>query len=177
MEDAVLARLEDTHPSVISEIYKYSNTLLNAIPAQSLLTSIQRSVRTEDFSRASFRSHLSFLAGDFSVRHPPLMNQIFCEIIAPFLLFTKPRQKTASALWEVLADSPLGNYELLKGCAPIMSDIQGKEDSSVRMGQIDVIISGRIAGNLNCLRRCFSLHTCLSYCRQHSSLGPLRTPS
>ena len=42
------------------------------------------------------------------------------DVLLPFVMFSKSRQKTASAVWEILETSEIAQHELLVGCVDVL---------------------------------------------------------
>lgn len=78
----------------------------------------------------------------------------------PFLLFTKAKQKTSTAVWDILGSEDCSDevtdFQLLRGCLAIVHDLeqnfvafQDEEGSSPelqKLAAIDVALAGRISG-------------------------------
>jgi hypothetical protein len=67
------------------------------------------------------------------------------------MLFSKPRQRTAEAVWETISDSEatsgLGKYELLGGCADLWKETDNA-NLVEKMGALNLALASKIAGNL-----------------------------
>ncbi|KAG6822289.1 hypothetical protein H0H92_014415, partial [Tricholoma furcatifolium] len=76
---------------------------------------------------------------------------VFQKIVSPFLLFSKPRQHTAEAVWDILASLKSGgNHEWLAGCASLVAEERAKDvsDAVEKMSSINVAFSSLIARNI-----------------------------
>lgn len=113
--------------------------------------------------RNILRLHLTYLASSFwSVADPATQEEIFHQVFFPFLLFSKPRQKTADLVWDIVnihlvQSSGSIIAEWLAGCATfIKADTVSEDtDSHVLMNQTNFNVAGRIAGRSHLL-----LHSC-----------------
>ena len=93
------------------------------------------------------------------------MKEVFERIIFSFLLFSKPRQKTAQMVWEILetaeTHSKIGieSYEIISGCVDVLRWEEGqvgkkkrkrKDDGGFEslqvMSKVNLSIASRMAG-------------------------------
>ena len=105
-----------------------------------------------DVPRAIMRLHFGFIAGEFSSHNMDLIPAIFQHVYLSYILFTKPRQKTATLVWQSLKDSKLADYELLMGCTDIVFGTQppdGAARSAEEMATLNITVTTRIAGRLS----------------------------
>ena len=84
------------------------------------------------------------------------------QCLWPFLLFTKARQKTSAAVWDILesedCNDSLTEFQLLRGCLVIIRDLEenfvATEDEGAsdpvlqRLTAINIALANRIAGIL-----------------------------
>ncbi|KAI0354312.1 hypothetical protein OH77DRAFT_530067 [Trametes cingulata] len=135
----LLLRVHDNDASVLRALYKSSpETVIRALlGAESSPTAyvdaLQQTLHGSSAkpSRDVIRVHLTFLLMHFlpavaaqaqdAEASRELMRRVSVDIILPFLLYTKPRTKTAQAVWEVLqaaedAGTDRAIFELLGGC-------------------------------------------------------------
>ena len=94
-------------------------------------------------SRPLIKAHLSFIASHLyptisTVSNATqLMGMVFQQVFFPFLLFTKPRQRTASLVWEVIEATEksaegtaiLSRYEILGGCVEALRWAESQHQS------------------------------------------------
>jgi hypothetical protein len=102
--------------------------------------------------RALVRTHLAFLASHLCpVVDDNSLGDIFHKIFFPFLLFSKPRKRTAETVWEIISevDSGMGKYELLAGCFDIWRAADS-QDPVEKMGSLNFAITSKIAGGHYC---------------------------
>lgn len=125
-------------------------------------------------SRDVIRAHLSFLLSRFlpafiaqeqdAEASRDFLRQASVDILLPFLLYTKPRMKTAQAVWEILqaaedAGTDPAILELLGGCVEAVrweqqrAGVDAKEKSgdkeSINVGlltKINIAVAAKIAG-------------------------------
>lgn len=132
MKAALRARIEDTEPAVLEALYAQPTLLLPLVLEDtsgylSTLTQILHNQKDIP-SRTVVRLHLAFVATHLSSplreADAALADRIVDELFFSYLLFTKPRQKTAAVVWEILEacennrEEHMGivRYELLGGC-------------------------------------------------------------
>jgi U3 small nucleolar RNA-associated protein 10 len=174
MHFALLARLHDTDDQVVSAVYTQPHIILTIVEThQSEYLSVLENVFAKNgatTSRHIIRFHLLFLAHHFSkVVSPVVRDNIFQKFFFPFLLFSRPRQKTAKAVWNILgseeaqAEGGIGRHELISGCVDIVNweEIGAKRSKKSRpnstsissdfdgvevMCKINMSIASKIAG-------------------------------
>ena len=87
------------------------------------------------------------------------------QCLWPFLLFTKARQKTSAAVWDILESEDcsdgLTEFQLLRGCLVVIRDLEenfvATEDEGAsdpvlqKFTAIDIALANRIAGILKAL--------------------------
>ena len=124
-------------------------------------------------SRAILRAHISFLALHFlPAVSQDVVEDAFSRAIFPFLLFSKPKYRTALAIWEIVEtaqknapESGLARCESLQGCVEIireeekrfLSEAKARKDKSVPsafenvevMCRINLAVASRMAGELS----------------------------
>ncbi|KAG6822315.1 hypothetical protein H0H92_014349, partial [Tricholoma furcatifolium] len=104
--------------------------------------------------RNLLRAHLSFLVTHFCPANASHADAVFHKIVSPFLLFSKPRQHTAEAVWDILASLKSGgDHEWLAGCASLVAEERAKDvsDAVEKMSSINVAFSSLIAPHLETL--------------------------
>jgi U3 small nucleolar RNA-associated protein 10 len=104
--------------------------------------------------RGILRTHLNFLGMHLFPTGSPYLDDVFHQILFPFLLFSKPRQHTAEVVWETISSYLQGvdvtkaaAYEWLAGCASIVNSEKQKEgvDPVERMSSLNTAIAAQIA--------------------------------
>jgi U3 small nucleolar RNA-associated protein 10 len=122
-------------------------------------------------NRHVVKAHISFIAMRLYPNiaalsdGPKLTRMIFEQIVFPYLLFSKPRQKTASLVWEVIeatekstqGDLTLARFELLGGCVDALRWEQAQQKKATAQGddsyqvteslaKSNITVAGKIAG-------------------------------
>ena len=106
------------------------------------------------------RLHVTFLSHYFSKKYPGTVRVIVERCLWPFLLFTKAKQKTSAAVWDILesedCSDDLTEFQLLRGCLVTIRDLEqnfiatqdeGDSDPELqKLATIDVALANRIAG-------------------------------
>ena len=93
-----------------------------------------------------------------------IASQIIDRLVFPYLLFSKPRQKTVNIVWDLLdategeGHHSVGRYELLAGCVEAVRWEQGKNKKSQEqqredgyhntemLARINIAVAAKIAG-------------------------------
>jgi U3 small nucleolar RNA-associated protein 10 len=159
IHSALLARVEDTSTQVLDALYDKAGVILPVVSKdpRSYISHVARALLSESKpSRAFMQAHLTFLASRFFCckANAAYMGDVFHTIFFPFLLFSKSRQHSADATWEVIAGSEkndgIAAYELLGGCVDAWEWERGKEepDGVEKMAGINLAITSKIAGQL-----------------------------
>ena len=106
---------------------------------------------TEKPKRNVLRCHFTYLVSHFwTTVEASTQELIFHQLIFPFLLFSKPRRKTAELVWETLGkdlSKPLeaSVNDWLAGCAALTKTEEAPEGNDF-LNQINLSISTKIAG-------------------------------
>ena len=161
--DALRARILDTAPAVIEALYTQPDAVLPILldDASAYLAALA----SAPLSRALTRLHLTFLATHvyptLRSRDPMLAERVLFDVFWQYLVMSKPRQKTATVVWEVLegaeGEDGLARYELLGGCVDAVrweqgagkAGEKGKEDEKKvieRMAKINLALAAKMAG-------------------------------
>ena len=145
------ARVTDTDVTVIETLYSDPKTILPIFSNLPFIEAASSALAAPDVSRSIMRLHFAFIAGDLYRDSPDLAPDIFERIFLPYLLFTKPRQKTADNVWQLLDHSMFAQYELLKGCTDIVRAhlVADEASRSVEaMSIFNLAVTSCIAGEL-----------------------------
>ncbi|KAF8154101.1 hypothetical protein B0H34DRAFT_800000 [Crassisporium funariophilum] len=157
---ALIARLQDTNVQVLEALYENPVDITPALSSDpaAYLSSLSLAVAssTAKPKRSVLRLHLAYLASHFWITAAPSTREdIFHQIIFPFLLFSKPRQKTAELVWEIISShlsQSTGSSitEWLVGCAAYAKPegVSEATKSVDLMNQINFNVSGKIADNI-----------------------------
>ncbi|KAH9893998.1 hypothetical protein C8Q73DRAFT_694035 [Cubamyces lactineus] len=179
---SLLLRVHDNDPSVLKALYTTSPELavqaLLAPSSTAYLDTLAQALHGSSAkpSRDVIRAHLSFLLSHFlptlvsretdSEKSREFTRRIAIDIILPFLLFTKPRMKTAQAVWSILENAEdqgldPATFELLGGCVEAVRweqqrpgvDAKGKETDKENMDvalltKINIAVAAKIADNV-----------------------------
>ncbi|KAJ8482003.1 hypothetical protein ONZ51_g5640 [Trametes cubensis] len=179
---SLLLRVYDNDPSVLKALYTTSPELavqaLLASSSTAYLDTLAQALHgsSAKSSRDVIRAHLSFLLSHFlptlvsqetdGEKSRELTRRIAIDIILPFLLFTKPRMKTAQAVWAILENAEdqgldPAMFELLGGCVEAVRweqqrpgvDTKGKETDKENMDvalltKINIAVAAKIADNV-----------------------------
>jgi len=148
--DALRARVTDTNAIVIETLYSEPQIIFPIIANERFIESVSSALAALDVSRPVMRLHFAFVAAEFCRHNMDLAPVIFEHIYLPYILFTKPRQKTAALVWQSLRHSKLADYELLAGCMDIVfaqSAAEGVSRSVEDMATLNMAVTRKIAGS------------------------------
>ncbi|KAF8578875.1 ARM repeat-containing protein [Ramaria rubella] len=151
VHNALRARVVDTSTAVIGVLYSDPKTILPVLANESFIEAVSSVLAAPDASRIVMRLHFAFIAEYFHNHCPDLVPALFERVYLPFLLFTKPRQKTVAIVWRSLKDSKLAEYELLAGCTDVVFPDLVPESTSrsiEEMVALNSAVTNRIAGNI-----------------------------
>ncbi|KAI0920552.1 hypothetical protein AcV5_010550 [Taiwanofungus camphoratus] len=174
VKTALWTRVQDSNASVIEALYANPSELLPVLleRTESYISSLAEVLHsnTSSPSRNIIRLHLAFLANHFFTsvheRDAALASRIVDRLFFPYLLFSKPRQKTAALVWEILEAKEndcddyisIGRFELLGGCIDAIRweqnrQIEGeREDEGYRnvelFTRLNLALASKIADNI-----------------------------
>ena len=167
--------MEDTDVSVVEALYSNSTQLLPVVraDAETYINTVARILNSSSSSpsRAVVRLHLSFIATHFypSTAEIPGYSEVKTlaveRVLFPQLLFSKPRQKSAALVWEIIentekegvAGKSLSHHELLNGCLEAVRWEEGKAaeehssgsyEATQTMANANIALAAKIAGTL-----------------------------
>ena len=145
MHNALRARFEDTNTTVIETLYEAPQALLPIVSNKDFLTTLSKALSAEDLPRAVLRQHLNFLCNNFSTANPSLQVEIFTQVLFEHLIFTKSRQKSATAAWEIVQGSAISRHQVLKGTLEIVKSKDANARSVEDMVSVNKQVVDRIA--------------------------------
>ncbi|EKM52689.1 uncharacterized protein PHACADRAFT_101069 [Phanerochaete carnosa HHB-10118-sp] len=172
---ALLARVQDTHVPVLEVLYSNSTGLLPLLledPSGYLQTVSQILHSPASLSRHVIKAHLSFIATHFypsmvsQSNAGPLATAIYEQVFFPFLLHSKPRQRTASLVWEIIestektaeGNAAFSRFELLGGVLEAVrweaaqkqpgTDAEGGHHNTEALAKANVTVAAKIAENV-----------------------------
>lgn len=178
-----MIRIQDTSAPVLEALYANPAELLPIIfnDASAYIDTISHVLHSSPApGRSIIKAHVTFVARHL---YPALVERsdgtkltgrLFYDVALPFLLYSKPRQKTASAIWEILeatekvddATFGLARYELLAGCVDAArwetsDDREGGNRSASSFIKVNLAVAGRIAGKSNYILSSISFTECM----------------
>lgn len=165
---ALISRTIDTSSTVLQVLYSKPSILLPHLE-NGYLEAIAAVLSSPATPRQLIRLHVTFLSHHFVKTYPTTVKVVVERCLWPFLLFTKAKQKTSAAVWDILDSGDCGDditgFQLLRGCLVVIRDLeenfvatqdQGDSDPGLqKLAAIDVALANRIAGTSITLRTCF----------------------
>lgn len=155
VRSVLVARVQDTNTEVLEALYENAQVITPIFLSnpQDYLSSLSTTMLSQTkLKRSVIRLHLSYLLSAFSSKvGSALQEEIFHQIIFPFLLFSKSRQKTSDAVWEIIDSNFLhlsgsAIAEWLSGCPALIKAEKSTDGDEVAvMNQMNCDISERIA--------------------------------
>ena len=170
---ALVARVQDSNVSVLEALYAKPAQLVSVLLADvntyvDTVAQVLHAPGPTPLGRAAVKAHLSFIIGHMypsltQANEPEHAAQILDRVLFPYLLFSKPRQKTAALVWELVeageqTQGSVGRSALLAGCVDAVrweerkSSEGGKtaDEDSYRnteiMATINLALAAKIAG-------------------------------
>ncbi|KAK7688534.1 hypothetical protein QCA50_008072 [Cerrena zonata] len=153
IRSALLTRVQDTSASVLEALYSDPVQLLPIIleDPSAYLDNLRRALHTSTSpGRNVIKAHITFLSQHLFTAlieqddGSKSISRLIFDIILPFALFSKPRQKTASAVWEIIEGSEISKYELLLGCSDVLK-WETQATSGDALAKVNLAIAARIA--------------------------------
>ena len=142
LQEALKERVWDDDQHVLEELYKSPELLLPVVSDTSFVKTFSEFLAKRDMARPLLRLHFKFLCGEFCSGNPSLVTPTLLQVLFPFLLFTKPRQKSAGSIWDIVNSSVLAKHELLNGTKGIL---QGERDEEDQLISINTRLIDQIA--------------------------------
>ncbi|KAF8259327.1 armadillo-type protein [Lactarius quietus] len=134
LRSAFLARVQDPSIVVLKALYSDPAVLLPLLlfDPSTFVKAVSEAVASKPVqaSRAILRMHLSFLILHLlPAVSQDVVEEAFSHAIFPFLLFSKPKFRTAQAVWEIVETSQknapeagLARCESIQGCSEILKE-------------------------------------------------------
>ena len=147
--DALRSRVADTNVNVVEALYSNPKVVLPIFSNLTFIDAVSGALAAPDISRSVMRLHFTFIAGKLYRANADLAPDMFERTFLPYLLFTKPHQKTATLAWQSLGGSTFAQYELLRGCIDIMQAhpvADGASRSVEEMAALNLAVTNCIAG-------------------------------
>jgi U3 small nucleolar RNA-associated protein 10 len=170
--------VHDSSVAVLKSLYSEPSVLLPVLRSDPtpFIKAVSEAVvaKSSQASRAILRAHLSFLALHLlPVVSQDVVEDAFSHAFFPFLLFSKPKFRTAQTVWEIVEaaqqsapDVGLARCESLEGCVEAVkeeenlflerattrkdrSDASAFENAEV-MRRVNLAVASRMAGE-HCL--------------------------
>jgi U3 small nucleolar RNA-associated protein 10 len=166
--------VHDSSIAVLNALYSEPSVLLPVLVSDpaAYIKAVSEAVlaKSSQASRAILRAHLSFLALHFLPElSQDIVEDAFSHAIFPFLLFSKPKFRTAQTVWEIVEaaqkrapNSGLALCESLEGCVQIVKEEERlfsekattRKDKSVSsafsnpevMHRVNLAVASRMAG-------------------------------
>lgn len=159
---AFLARVHDSDLQVLEALYAEPAVLTRVFSqnATTYIDNLSQAIVTPSAKpkRSVIRIHLSYLVSHLCPSlDTTVLDQVFHEILFPFLLFSKPRQRTAELVWDIIAqhlEDPKYNaalgFGLINGFAGVVNEMKDKNnDANVeKMASLNATLSSKIARKL-----------------------------
>ena len=156
IRNALFSRIQDNDISILEALYENAaiTPIISSDP-QAYISSLSLAIGTiEKPKRNLLRCHLTYLASHFwTTAEVSTQEQIFHQLIFPFLLFSRPRRKTAELVWEIVGNNLSQSLassvtDWIAGCAALIKTEETSEssDSINNLNQINLSISTKIAG-------------------------------
>jgi U3 small nucleolar RNA-associated protein 10 len=174
LRSAFLARVHDPSVTVLKALYSDPAVLLPLLLSDpsTFVKAVSEAVASKPVqaSRAILRMHLSFLVLHLlPAVSQDVVEEAFSHVIFPFLLFSKPKFRTAQAVWEIVEgaqknapEAGLARCESIQGCSEILKEeerrflehAQTRKDKSDPsafenidvMRKINIAVASRMAG-------------------------------
>ena len=166
--------MHDSSISVLKALYSEPSVLLPVLQSDPapFIKAVSEAVvaKSSQVSRAILRTHLSFLALHLLPVVPQdLVEYAFLHAFFPFLLFSKPKFRTAQTVWEIVEaaqkstpEVALARCESFEGCVEVMKEeerqflerTRTRKDKSVAsafenvevMRRVNLAVASRMAG-------------------------------
>ncbi|KAF4611649.1 hypothetical protein D9613_003824 [Agrocybe pediades] len=142
-------RLQDTSITVLEALYSnpFVITPIFASDPSLYISNLSLAIDSQAKTKRNvLRLHFSYLTQSFwAAVDSSVQEQVFHQIIFPFLLFSKPRQKTAELVWDSIDE----HIEWIQGCAALVKQAPAEGTDPVdHMNQVNYEVADKIADNI-----------------------------
>lgn len=151
LREILKSRVYDNEQQILQALYDSPELLLPSVSNISFVIEFSNFIVKQDLSRSLLRLHFKFICGAYCDANPSLVTPVLLHVVFPFLLFTKPRQKSAAAIWGILKKSVLAEHKLLKGS---FDTLQGELEEEKDVDRLSTFNS-RLADQIASLYRLF----------------------
>lgn len=146
-----MARVQDTSVIVLNALFAEPSSIASVFlnDPKTYLDYLSVAIMGSKPKRQLLRLHLVFLASYFCpAATPASMEDVFHQVLFPFLLFSKTRQHTADVVWEIIEQHPALRHELLSGCANVWvaEKAKGEAEGTEKMANTNQAIASKLAG-------------------------------
>ncbi|PFH46286.1 hypothetical protein AMATHDRAFT_155738 [Amanita thiersii Skay4041] len=154
IKSALISRIQDTDTQVLEALYEKPSVILpvflkNTNYVETLVQCLCS--ETSKPTRHVLRMHFNFLINTFCPQaDQATVTDVFYRVLFPFLLFSKPRQRTADMVWDILKeDSTDLSYMPLNGCAAVVEEEKSNGGDIIdMMSNLNMKITEKIARNV-----------------------------
>lgn len=189
--EALLARVVDTDLGVLEALYNqadegsgFADVVLsrNAYASRyvelvsGVLFPVVSTEAVKPPKRAILKVHLSFVINNLASTSPnwdvDSTNNVFHRLVFPYLLYSKPRGKSADAVWDLLKKGEI-MHPWIAGWETNMGLVDDDKDDTERMQALNVELARMIAGTF----RTWFFFACpnLSRCSEHQLVTKCRS--
>lgn len=161
---ALASRAVDTSSTVLEALYSKPSALLPHLK-KGYLEATATVLSSSATPRQLIRLHVTFLLHHFVKAYPSAISVVVERCLWPFLLFTKAKQKTSYAVWDILesedCSDEVADFQLLRGSLVVLRGLEqnavashdeGASDYGLqKLATIDIALANRIAGPFKCL--------------------------
>ncbi|KAG7447396.1 uncharacterized protein BT62DRAFT_967377 [Guyanagaster necrorhizus] len=156
LSSALVARTQDSDHRVLEALYEQPEVILPALikDSETYISQLSTLLLSTKPKRPILKAHLNFLIGHYQKVDMDTSEKTFHKVVFPLMLFSKPRQLTVEALWDILEQnvpkSGAGCFELLNGCIDLWTSTKVKEstDGVDKLATFNTQVAARIAENI-----------------------------
>lgn len=152
---ALIARIQDSSTPVLEALYEHKPSVFTDVLGRfhssrvEYVKALNMALSDSKPKRAIVRLHLTFLFGHaFKTLEEDLKGDVFYGSVHPFLGWSKPREKTAECVWELVHDVP---YPVLTGCSAIITSHKKnteRKDEILAMVDLNATLVRTMAENI-----------------------------
>lgn len=140
VQDTLVARIMDDVPSIVLSVYSHPSIVLDHVPAETILETIDQSLKSQYVQTDVILAHVGFLTKHFARRHK---DKSILPVIWKHLLVTSRNLPISEKVWHIIKESKI-KEGALKGTADAVVKLLDEKDHK----NVNHIIAQSLSKNL-----------------------------
>ncbi|TIB99805.1 hypothetical protein E3Q18_01415 [Wallemia mellicola] len=128
VQDTLVARLMDDVPSIVLSVYSHPSIVLDNVPAETILETIDQSLKSQYVQTDVILAHVGFLAKHFARRHK---DTSILPVIWKHLLVTSKNLPISEKVWRLIKESNIKEGALKGTADAVVKRLDEKDHKNV----------------------------------------------